>query len=129
MYDHPFQWGSKRIGPDLARIGGKYPDLWHFRHLLNPRDVVTQSIMPEYKWLFEQKLDLKTIPRRFSVLQTLGVPYSDRQIESSIEDAQKEASLIAKTLEEQGGPKGMEDKEITALVAYLQTLGKQTEKK
>ena len=129
MYDHPFQWGSKRIGPDLARIGGKYPDLWHFRHLLNPRDIVTQSIMPEYTWLFTQKLDLSNIVRRVSVLQTLGVPYTDQQVEGSIEDAKKESLTIAKALEEQGGPKGMEDKEITALVAYLQSLGKQTEKR
>ena len=128
MYDHPFQWGSKRIGPDLARVGGKYPDLWHLRHLLNPRDIVTQSIMPEYKWLFEQKLDLKTIPRRLSVLQTLGVPYQDSQIESSINDANQEANAIAKAMEAQGGPKGMEDKEVTAVIAYLQSLGKQTEK-
>ncbi len=127
-YDHPFQWGSKRTGPDLARVGGRYPDLWHYRHLLNPRDIVTQSIMPEYPWLFEQKLDLSTIPRRFSVLQTLGVPYTDAQIETSIDVAKQEAQAMAKTLEEQGGPKAMEDKEITALVAYLQTLGKQTEK-
>lgn len=128
-YDHPFQWGSKRIGPDLARVGGKYPDLWHYRHLLNPRDIVTQSIMPEYKWLLEQKLDLSTISRRVSVLKMLGVPYTDQQVETAVEDAKAESAAMAKALEEQGGPKGMQDKEVTALVAYLQTLGKQTEKK
>ena len=127
-YDHPFQWGSKRTGPDLARVGGKYPDLWHFRHLLNPRDIVTQSIMPEYPWLFTQKLDMSTLTRRMAVLQTLGVPYADQEIESSIEGAKAEASTIAQAVEAAGGEKGMQDKEITALVAYLQSLGKQSEK-
>ncbi len=128
-YDHPFQWGSKRTGPDLARVGGKYPDLWHFRHMLNPRDIVTQSIMPEYKWLLEQKLDLSSIERRMSALQGLGVPYTDLEVSGSVEDAKKEAAALAAAVEKDGGPQGMADKEITALVAYLQSLGKQTEKK
>ncbi len=129
MYDHPFQWGSKRTGPDLARVGGKYPDLWHVRHLLNPRDIVPQSIMPTYSWLLEQKLDLGTIERRFSVLKMLGVPYSDEDVKNAAENAKKDSIAIAEDLVKQGGPQGLENKEITALVAYLQSLGKQTEKR
>ncbi|MBI3556274.1 MAG: cytochrome-c oxidase, cbb3-type subunit I [Deltaproteobacteria bacterium] len=81
MYDHPFQWGSKRIGPDLARIGGKYPDLWHYRHMADPREVTPKSIMPAYPWLFQDKTDFAVLSKKLSVMRTLGVPYSDKDVE------------------------------------------------
>jgi cytochrome c oxidase cbb3-type subunit I/II len=123
IYDHPFQWGSKRTGPDLARIGGKYPNMWHYRHMINPRDVTPQSIMPIYKWLVEQKLDLSTLTKKLSVMKQLGVPYSDADIASGVENAQAQAKLISADLMNQGVPKEVEDKELIALIAYLQRMG------
>ncbi|MEK6706615.1 MAG: cytochrome-c oxidase, cbb3-type subunit I [Bdellovibrionota bacterium] len=124
MYDHPFQWGSKRIGPDLAREGGKYPHLWHFRHMLDPREVTPKSIMPTYQWLLTGRTDFQILSRKLSVLKTLGVPYSDDDIAKAEEKARLQAAAIASELESQGAPKGTEDKEIVALIAYLQRLGK-----
>ncbi len=104
VYDHPFQWGSKRTGPDLARVGGRYSDDWHRVHLMNPRDVVPESNMPGYPWLAEDLVDHEETPDKLEVMRTLGVPYSD-------EDIAKAA-------------KSVEDKtELDALVAYLQNLG------
>ena len=77
MYDHPFQWGSKRTGPDLARVGGKYSDQWHAEHMINPRAVVPESIMPGYPWLATSKLDTGKISRNLETLTTVGVPYTD----------------------------------------------------
>jgi cytochrome c oxidase cbb3-type subunit I/II len=125
MYDHPFQWGSRRVGPDLARVGGRYPDLWHLRHMLNPRDIVPQSLMPGYPWMLKDKYDIRSLPKRLKALQTVGVPYTDAEVASSVEDAKAEAERIATELKVGGGPEGMQDKEITALIAYLQSLGKQ----
>ncbi len=124
MYDHPFQWGSKRTGPDLARIAGKYPDLWHFRHMIDPREVVPGSIMPIYTWLATDKTDFSVIQKKLKVMKTLGVPYDDWAIIHATEDAQQEAQAIAKQLEEQGAPPKLADKEIIPLIAYLQTLGR-----
>jgi len=104
VYDRPFQWGSKRTGPDLARVGGRYSDEWHRVHLINPRDVVPESIMPGYPWLAENKLEDTDIKRRMQVLRDLGAPYSDEQINNA-EDA-----LKGKT-------------EMDAVIAYLQNLG------
>jgi cytochrome c oxidase cbb3-type subunit 2 len=104
VYDHPFQWGSKRTGPDLARVGGRYSDDWHRAHLMNPRDVVPESIMPGYPWLAKTPIDASTIRRKMRVLRMLGVPYTDKQIA----DAPK--MLKGKT-------------EMDALIAYLQNLG------
>ncbi|MBI3541886.1 MAG: cytochrome-c oxidase, cbb3-type subunit I [Deltaproteobacteria bacterium] len=123
LYDHPFQWGSKRTGPDLARVGGKYPHLWHFRHMLDPREVTPKSIMPEYSWLARDKTDFAVLPRKLAVMRTVGVPYSDRDIERAETAAREDAKAIATELERQGAPKGMDDKEIVALIAYLQRLG------
>jgi cytochrome c oxidase cbb3-type subunit I/II len=123
IFDHPFQWGSKRTGPDLARIGRKYPDLWHFRHLRNPRDVVPQSIMPDYPWLFSTSVDFAELPRKLAVMQSLGVPYLKTQVDSADEDARAQAKAIAKDLENQGAPPNMERTEVVALIAYLQALG------
>jgi cytochrome c oxidase cbb3-type subunit I/II len=122
-YDHPFQWGSKRTGPDLARVGKKYPDLWHFRHMMDPREVTPNSVMPIYAWLGKDKLDFDILPRKIRVMQQLGVPYSNYEIERAIPDAQAQAKLIAEGLKEQGAPAGLEDKEIIAVIAYLQSLG------
>ena len=104
VWDHPFLWGSKRTGPDLARVGGRYSDEWHRAHLYNPRNVVPESIMPAYPWLVEHALDGKDTAKKMSALRTLGVPYSDDDI-AGASDAVKGKS------------------EMDALVAYLQVLG------
>jgi len=103
VYDHPFQWGSKRTGPDLHRVGGRYSDEWHRVHLLNPRDVVPESNMPAYTWL-ETPLDAASLPAKMRALRTIGVPYADDE--------------IAKAQEEVKGKT-----EMDALIAYLQGLG------
>ncbi len=104
VYDRPFQWGSKRTGPDLARVGGRYSDDWHRVHLINPRDVVPESNMPGYPWLEKNKVDAGDIVRRMKALRTIGDPYSDADIEGA------PAALQGKT-------------EMDAVVAYLQGLG------
>ncbi|KZX81690.1 cytochrome C oxidase Cbb3 [Oleiphilus sp. HI0009] len=104
VYDHPFLWGSKRTGPDLARVGGRYSDDWHRAHMYNPRNVVPESKMPAYPWLFTAKIDHKTTPKKMEALRKVGVPYTDEDI-AGASDAVK-----GKT-------------EIEALVAYLQNLG------
>jgi cytochrome c oxidase cbb3-type subunit I/II len=124
VYDHPFQWGSKRTGPDLARVGGKYPNMWHYRHMINPRDVTPQSIMPIYKWLVEQKTDYASLPGKLSAMKALAVPYTDEQIKNGIELAQVQAKEITTDLMNQGVPAAVEDKELVALISYLQRLGK-----
>ncbi len=123
MYDHPFQWGSKRIGPDLARVGGKYPDLWHLRHLNNARDVVAESIMPRYEWLLTDKTDFDILPRKLAVMRRIGVPYTDADIAGAADSARAQAEKIARGLAEQGGGKDLADKEVVAVIAYLQRLG------
>jgi cytochrome c oxidase cbb3-type subunit II len=104
VYDHPFQWGSKRTGPDLARVGGKYSDEWHTTHLNNPRDLVPESNMPAYPWLLKNKVDAAEMPAHMGALRKVGVPYSDQEITKSVED------VSGKT-------------EMQALIAYLQMLG------
>ena len=104
VYDHPFQWGSKRTGPDLARVGGRYSDDWQRVHLMNPRDVVPESNMPGFPWLAENILDDQLTPRKLKVMRTLGVPYSDEDIAGATD------AVKGKT-------------EMDALVAYLQNLG------
>jgi cytochrome c oxidase cbb3-type subunit II len=104
VYDHPFQWGSKRTGPDLARVGGKYSDDWHRIHLNNPRDLVPESIMPAYPWLEKTLVDADAMPAHMRALRTVGVPYTDAQIASAVEDV-----------------KGKTEQD--ALVAFLQVLG------
>ncbi|MGE0357445.1 MAG: cytochrome-c oxidase, cbb3-type subunit II [Burkholderiales bacterium] len=104
VYDHPFQWGSKRTGPDLARVGGRYSDDWHRTHLRNPRDLVPESNMPGYPWLARTPVDADSLPAKMRALRSVGVPYSDAQVAS--------------------GPKDVAGKtEEDALVAYLQELG------
>ncbi len=123
IYDHPFQWGSKRNGPDLAREGGKYPDIWHFRHFENPRSLSVGSIMPNYPWLFTQRTDVAALPAKISVQRLLGVPYPDwtpAEIQAGVE---AQAQTIVKGLRTEGALTAP-DREVVALIAYLQTLGK-----
>lgn len=122
VYDHPFQWGSRRIGPDLARVGGKYPDLWHYQHMLDPRLVTPKSIMPSYPWLIKRSYNLVSINKKMTVLKRLGVPYSDADIASAQEDALAQAQLITDSLAQGGVPSTVKTKEIVALIAYLQSL-------
>jgi cytochrome c oxidase cbb3-type subunit I/II len=124
VYDHPFQWGSKRIGPDLARVGGKYPNMWHYRHMYDPRDVTPQSIMPRYTWLFEQKIDYDVLPKKLDVMRTLGVPYTDADIKGAIENAKAQAETIKADLVASSVPEQVVDKEIVALISYLQRIGR-----
>lgn len=123
IYDRPFQWGSKRTGPDLARVGGKYPDLWHYRHMADPREVVAGSIMPSYPWLFKDKTDFSVISKKLSVMKSLGVPYTDADIKWAETEARAEAKVIGEKLMADGAANGIDEKEITALIAYLQHLG------
>jgi cytochrome c oxidase cbb3-type subunit I/II len=123
VYDHPFQWGSKRTGPDLARLGGKYPDMWHYRHFYNPREVTAGSIMPNYTWLFNNKMDINSLPKKMQVMQQLGVPYSDDEIKNGVAAAEAQSAIIAKGLIENGVPAKIADKEVLALIAYMQRLG------
>lgn len=123
IYDHPFQWGSKRTGPDLARVGGKYPDSWHYFHMLDPREVTPGSIMPEYSWLYKKKIDLGILSKKLSVLAALGVPYSQDEIDNAANIAREQASKITEGLAESGVESKMQDKQIIALIAYLQRLG------
>ena len=104
VYDHPFQWGSKRTGPDLHRVGGKYSDEWQRIHLNNPRDLVPESNMPAYPWLEKRVVNEASVPRRMEVLRTLGAPYTDEEIAASAADVKGRT-------------------EVEALVAYLQVLG------
>jgi cytochrome c oxidase cbb3-type subunit I/II len=123
MYDHPFQWGSKRTGPDLARVGKKYPNLWHYTHMVDPRAVTPKSIMPNYPWLLEKDTDFIILRKKLSVMKYLGVPYDQDTIANADIHAQKQAITIAEDLEKNGAPKGLQKKEIVALIAYLQSLG------
>lgn len=123
MYDHPFQWGSKRTGPDLARVGKKYPDLWHYQHMMDARSITAQSIMPNYAWLADKKVDFLILRKKLSVMRTLGVPYTDDEVANADIHAEKQAKAIAEGLAAQGAPTGLENKEMVALIAYLQALG------
>ncbi len=122
VWDHPFQWGSRRIGPDLARLGGKYPHLWHVRHMEDPREVVQGSIMPAYPWLLEQPLAVGDAQSRVDAMVMLGVPYGDA-VGRAEALALAQAAQIGAEIEAQGGPAGLEHTSIVALIAYLQRLG------
>lgn len=128
MYDHPFQWGSKRTGPDLARLGKKYPNLWHLKHTVDPRSTTPKSIMPGYPWMLEKKLDVISLRKKLSVMKFLGVPYDDETIQNGDKMATDEAARIAADLEANGAPPGLADKEIIAVIAYLQSLGQKQNK-
>lgn len=124
VYDHPFQWGSRRIGPDLAREGGLRSHDWHVRHMENPRELVAQSIMPPYPHMLRRELDFPAIQARVNAMAMLGVPYGEAVRDGrAIEMAREQARQIAAEIVAQGGYDGLEDKQIIALVAYLQRLG------
>jgi cytochrome c oxidase cbb3-type subunit 2 len=134
MYDRPFQWGSKRTGPDLARVGGKYSDDWHRDHLLDPRSVVPGSVMPGYPWLFTTDLDFTHIAEDMKVQALLGVPYSDEMLASALADARTQATTDApgaaalmrrypKAQARNFGGNAGRITEADALIAYLQMLG------
>ena len=123
VYDHPFLWGSRRIGPDLARIGGKYPDLWHVLHLNEPGAVVQNSIMPRYSHLHATALDFDGIQAKIDAMAMLGVPYGEA-LTSASAMARAQASTMAEGIRAGGGPEGLGDREVIALVAYMQRLGR-----
>jgi cytochrome c oxidase cbb3-type subunit I/II len=123
IYDHPFQWGSKRTGPDLAHLGGKYPNVWHYQHMNDPRSVSAGSIMPSYPWLLSDNLDTSTLARKIDVQRTLGVPYAETtpaQIAASVAKQSKEIAADLKAAGAYVAP----EKEIVAVIAYLQHLGR-----
>jgi cytochrome c oxidase cbb3-type subunit I/II len=123
IYDFPFQWGSRRIGPDLHRIGGKYSNMWHYRHMLDPRKVTSGSLMPEYTWLFKSKTQYGMLTKKLNVMKALGVPYSDSEIEGAETSARQQAGRIIQDLMRDGVEEKMVNKEIIPLIAYLQRLG------
>ncbi len=134
MYDHPFQWGSKRTGPDLARVGGKYSDQWQAEHLLNPRALVPESIMPSYPWL-KAKLDTSAMAARVKTLRMVGVPYTDQMVENVQKDLVAQVQPDSRSAREMlsrypkakvakfDGGAGTEPTELDALISYLQILG------
>jgi cytochrome c oxidase cbb3-type subunit II len=134
MYDHPFQWGSKRTGPDLARVGGKYSDEWHVAHMTDPRAVVPESVMPGYPFLARRELDYKDIADRLTVLREEGVPYTDEEINDAKADLERQVDANAEGLKDflarypkaqvrqfDGDPRYIS--ELDAVIAYLQMLG------
>jgi len=135
MFDHPFQWGSKRTGPDLARVGGKYSDQWHAEHMINPRVVVPESIMPGYPWLAERRVDTADMVARIQALRQVGVPYTDEMIANVAKDLQAQIepdSRAARDLTRRypkarvgkfDGNPALSPTELDALIAYLQILG------
>lgn len=134
MYDHPFQWGSKRTGPDLARVGGKYSNDWHIAHFTNPREIVPESVMPPYAFLAERALRIDDMPEHLLTNRTIGVPYTDEMVENAIDDARTQAAAEADTTgllarypkamvgDFDGNPQRLT--EMDALIAYLQILGR-----
>jgi cytochrome c oxidase cbb3-type subunit 2 len=136
MYDHPFQWGSKRTGPDLARVGAKYSDDWHVRHLINPRAIVPQSVMPGYPFLAETEIDQSTMADNLRTLRAVGVPYTDDQIKNAVADLKAQADpdspdadadafakRYPKAVMRNFDGKAGAPTEMDAVVAYLQMLG------
>ena len=124
IYDRPFLWGSKRTGPDLHRVGGKYPDSWHYNHMLDPESMSPGSIMPPYPWMIENDLDAGMLEAKISALRKVGTPYPAGYEKIAMDDLKKQAATIAASLKKDGvEQEGLENKEIVALIAYLQRLG------
>ena len=122
IYDHPFQWGSKRTGPDLARVGGRYPNLWHYEHMRDPRAISKGSVMPAYPWLVTDKIDAGDTVLKLSAMKTLGVPYTADEVAEGVANAEAQGATIAADLAANGVTVAWDD-EIVALIAYLQRLG------
>jgi len=139
QYDHPMLWGSKRTGPDLARVGGKYSDAWQTLHLYNPRDLVPESIMPAYRWLLRTPLDMSDLPGHLTAMRRVGVPYDDEMIANAASDAHAQATPDPESAAELHARYGEATNvrafdglpdvvtEMDAMVAYLQILGRLTE--
>ena len=125
VYDRPFLYGSRRTGPDLARVGGKYPDSWHWLHLVDPRQIEPRSHMPAYAFLTEQVLDLSLTERKLSVLRGLGHPYTDEEVRNAVADAEAQAAAVAASLRGDGVAlnEAQARSQAIALIAYLQRLG------
>jgi len=132
VYDHPFQWGSKRTGPDLARVGGKYPNSWHFNHMYAPTSTSPKSIMPRYTWLLTTGIDIMRTPKMIKAMQTLGVPYENEYHNRANGDLDIQAGAIAadlmkekeiKQIMEFEGVKELRYTKMVALIAYLQRIG------
>jgi cytochrome c oxidase cbb3-type subunit I/II len=123
IYDHPFQWGSKRTGPDLARTGGKMPNLWHWQHLMDPRSTSTGSNMPSYAFMADAKVSSDEVVAKMRVQQTLGTPYSDAEIAQAPAMMAAQQRFIADDLAK-NGVTASADSEMVALIAYLQRIGK-----
>jgi cytochrome c oxidase cbb3-type subunit I/II len=123
VYDHPFQWGSKRTGPDLMREGGKYPDSWHYFHMLDPRSMSPGSIMPAYPWLLENTIDLSITPKKISAMRTIGVSYPDGYENDCITDYNAQAQKITKGLKDAGTGDLNPNSKLVAIIAYMQRLG------
>jgi cytochrome c oxidase cbb3-type subunit I/II len=122
VYDHPFQWGSKRTGPDLHRVGGKYPDSWHYYHMFDPGSMSPGSLMPAYPALFEDVLDTSTTRRKIEAMITLGVPYPADLPAKANQDVEAQSARIVAELKK-GGIEALADREIIAMIAYLQRVG------
>jgi cytochrome c oxidase cbb3-type subunit I/II len=123
IYDHPFQWGSKRTGPDLHRVGGKYPNLWHYTHLMDPRATSPGSNMPAYGWLAENTIDVKAAPKKLALMQKLGVPYTHADVDGAELRQKAQAETVVADLAAQGVQVAW-DSEMVAIVSYLQRLGR-----
>lgn len=128
IYDHPFQWGSKRIGPDLHREGGKYPNAWHFQHLIDPQLISPGSIMPSFNWLAKENVNMDMIPKKISAMITLGVPYKEDYVGKATTDYMTQANAIVADLKA-AGLETQPNTKIVALIAYLQRLGADIKKK
>ena len=123
VYDHPFTWGSKRTGPDLHRVGGKYPDAWHYNHMDDPRSTSPGSVMPRYLWLLTQKLDTACLPARIKALRSVGVPYpKDYENGPAQKELEAQAVKVVQNLKV-GSVTAQTNREIIAVIAYLQRLG------
>jgi cytochrome c oxidase cbb3-type subunit I/II len=123
IYDHPFQWGSKRTGPDLAREGGKYPHLWHYTHLVDPRAISAGSNMPSFKWLTRGAVDTRATGKKLALMQKLGVPYSNADVDEAEASLRRQGEGIVTELAAQGVQTRW-NAEIVALIGYLQRLGR-----
>ena len=127
IFDHPFQWGSKRTGPDLARVGGRYSNLWHYEHLVNPREISPGSNMPNYPHLADEMLSFAETADKLRAMRAVGVPYTPEQIAEAAQAAEESAREVAADLAEQGHVKVAPQSRMVALIAYLQRLGKKPE--